>query len=134
MVTQYSISSSALNNWLWEDITLAGAEGEWWHTTRPGIKLGALQERDTAVIRPADAGAGWVMGDTFGGINGSLALPNRGERTDIFNERDQRPALYGWLSLGDDEEIASLKFGMFDNRGDERRPGSLAPRSPRSAS
>jgi len=110
---EYSISSSALDSWLWEDISLAGAEGEWWHTTRSGIKLDALM----LALR------GWVMGDTLGGINGSLALPGRGERTDIFNERDQRPALYGWLSAGDEGEFVSLKLGVFDNRGDEGSRG-----------
>ena len=66
---------------------------------------------------------GWVMGDTIGGINGSLALPGSAARTDIFNERDQRPALYTWLSLGDEAEVASLKFGAIDNQGNESRPG-----------
>jgi hypothetical protein len=122
---EYSISSSALDNWLWEDITLAGAEGEWWHTTRSGIKLGALAGAGYGgdQIGRLLALRGWVLGDTIGGINGNLALPNRGERTDIFNERDQRPAVYGWLSVGDEGEIVSLKLGMIDNRGDESRPG-----------
>ena len=48
---------------------------------------------------------GWVMGDTIGGVNGDLALPNGNPRTDIFVERDHRPALYGWLSLADENEI-----------------------------
>ena len=122
---QYSISSSALNSWLWEDISLAGAEGEWWHTTRSGIKLGAIAGAGYGGDQTGRLLAlrGWVLGDTLGGINGDLALPNRSERTDIFNERDQRPALYGWLSLSDEEEVASLKVGMFDNRGDESSRG-----------
>ena len=122
---EYTISSSALNSWLWEDISLAGAEGEWWHTTRSGIRLGALAGAGYGgdQIGRLLALRGWVMGDTIGGINGNLALPNRAERTDIFNERDHRPALYSWLSLGDEGEIASVKLGVIDNRGDESRPG-----------
>jgi len=122
---EYSISSSALNSWLWEDISLAGVEGEWWHTTRSGIKLGALAGAGYGADQTARLLAlrGWVLGDTIGGINGNLALPNRGERTDIFNERDQRPAVYGWLTAGDEGEIVSLKLGWMDNRGDESAPG-----------
>jgi hypothetical protein len=110
---------------LWEDISLAGAEGEWWHTTRSGVKLGALvgagyggdQMGRLLALR------GWAIGDALGGINGDLALPARQERTDIFNERDQRPALYTWLTAGDEHDIASLKFGFMDNRGDQREAG-----------
>lgn len=122
---EYSISSSALNSWLWEDISVAGVEGEWWHTTRSGIKLGALAGAGYGgdQIGRLLALRGWVLGDTIGGINGNLALPNRGERTDIFNERDQRPAVYGWLSAGDEAQIVSLKLGIIDNRGDESAPG-----------
>jgi hypothetical protein len=122
---EYSISSSALDSWLWEDISLAGVEGEWWHTTRSGIKLGALAGAGYGADQTARLLAlrGWVLGDTIGGINGNLALPNRGERTDIFNERDQRPAVYGWLTAGDEGEIVSVKLGLMDNRGDESAPG-----------
>ena len=37
---EYSISASALNSWLWEEISLAGIESEWWHDTRSGLRLG----------------------------------------------------------------------------------------------
>src|SRR6266704_897152 len=39
---EFTISAAALDSWLWEDISLAGAEGEWWHTTGSGVKLDAL--------------------------------------------------------------------------------------------
>ncbi|MBS0419649.1 MAG: hypothetical protein JSR66_18210 [Proteobacteria bacterium] len=122
---EYSISSSALNSWLWEDISLAGAEGEWWHTTGTGIKLDAVVGAGAGADQTGRLLAlrGWVMGDTLSGINGSLALPGRSERTDIFNERDQRPALYGSLSLGDEADTVSVKLGMFDNSGDESSRG-----------
>lgn|SRR6185437_14053472 len=122
---EYSISSSLLNSWIWEDILLSGAEGEWWHTTQSGLRLGVLigGGYGTDQIGRLLALRGWVMGDTIGGINGSLALPGGGARTDIFNERDHRPALYSWLSLGDEAEVASVRFGAIDNQGDEGRPG-----------
>ena len=81
---EYSISSSALNSWLWEDISLAGAEGEWWHTTGAGIKLDAVVGTGAGADQTGRLLAlrGWVMGDTVGAINGSLALPGRSGRTD----------------------------------------------------
>ncbi len=66
---------------------------------------------------------GWALGDTLGGVNGDLALPGRPDRTDIFNERDQRPALYSWLTVGDEQELATLKVGYMDNRGDQSHSG-----------
>jgi hypothetical protein len=121
---EYTISASALNSWLWEDINLAGAEGEWWHTTHGGLRLGALLGAGYGgdQIGRLLALRGWVIGDTIAGINGDLALPGRAGRTNIFNERDQRPALYSWLSVGDEAQTAALKFGTIDNRGDESKP------------
>lgn len=122
---EFTISASALNSWLWEDIDLAGLEAEWWHTTRAGLKLGALAGAGYGgdQVGRLLALRGWVLGDTMAGINGNLALPGRTDRTDIFNERDQRPALYSWLTIGDEQELATLKFGYMDNRGDENRSG-----------
>ena len=121
----YSISSSALNSWLWEDISLAGAEAEWWQTVGSAFQVDAVVGAGYGADQTGRLLAlrGWVMGDTLGGINGSLRLSDRGDRTDIFNERDQRPAIYSWLSLGDQTQIASIKVGMFDNRGDESSRG-----------
>ena len=117
----FTISSSALNSWIWEDISLAGLEGEWWRTTDSGLKLDALVGAGYGgdQIGRLLALRGWVIGDTQGGINGNLALPGRPDRTDIFSERDHQPALYGWLSVGDAGEVASLKFGYMDNEGNE---------------
>jgi hypothetical protein len=122
---EFTISAAALNSWLWEDISLAGAEGEWWHTSRSGLRLGALVGAGYGEDQMGRLLAlrGWAIGDTLGGINGDLALPARQERTDIFNERDQRPALYTWLTLGDEHDRASLKFGFMDNNGDQSQAG-----------
>ncbi len=122
---EYTISASALDSWLWEDINLAAAEAEWWHTTQGGLRLGALLGAGYGgdQIGKLLALRGWVIGDTISGINGNLALPDRAGRTDTFNERDHRPALYSWLSLGDEERTAALKFGTIDSRGDESKSG-----------
>jgi hypothetical protein len=122
---EYTITASALNSWLWEDLSLAGVEGEWWRVTGSGVRVGALagvgfgpdQFGRLLAIR------GWAMGDGLSGYNSDLALPNRTERTDVFDERDDRPSAYTWLTLSDAQEIATLKVGYFDNRGDESEPG-----------
>ena len=121
---EFTISTSALNSWLWEDINLAGAEAEGWYVTGSGVRLGALLGAGYGgdQIGRLLALRGWVVGDTLGGINGDLSLPTRGQRTDIFSERDHRPSLYTLLSLGDAEKIASLNLGILDNRGDESQP------------
>ncbi|HEY4212389.1 MAG TPA: hypothetical protein VGM84_13000 [Steroidobacteraceae bacterium] len=121
----YTISASALNSWLWEDMSLAGAEGEGWYVTSSGIRLGALVGAGYGgdQIGRILALRGWVMGDTLAGINGDLALPGRDDRTSIFNDRDHRPGVYSWLSVGDAGEIVSARLGIMDNRGDEGSPG-----------
>lgn len=121
---EYTISASALNSWLWEELPLAGLEGEWWHATDGGLRLGAIVG---AGIGPDQLGRllalrGWAMGDSLSGLNSDLPLPS-GERTDIFDERDHRPAAYAWLTLGDARERATLRVGYFDNRGDQATAG-----------
>ena len=119
-----TISASALNSWLWEELSIAGLEGEWWRETEGGLKLGVLAGVGYGpdLFGRLLALRGWVMGDSVGGVNGDLPLPN-GTRTDIFDERDDRPAAYGLLSLGDVKERAALKIGYLDNMGNEAEPG-----------
>lgn len=121
---EYTISASALNSWLWEDLNLAGVEAEWWRITGSGIRLGALagvgfgpdQFGRLLAIR------GWVLGDGLSGMNSDLALPNRTDRTEVFDERDGRPSAYTWLTLSDEQEFASLKVGYFNNGGNQDEP------------
>ena len=122
---EYTISASALTSWLWEDISLIGVEGEWWHATDTGLRLGALVGAGCGgdQIGRLLALRGWAIGDVIGGVNGDLALPTGTQRTDIFNEHDHRPAMYGWLTLVDESETAALKFGYIDNLGNEDHSG-----------
>jgi hypothetical protein len=117
----FALSASALNAWLWEDTSLAGLEGEWWRTFKGGIKFDALVG---VGYGPDQLGRllalrGWVIGDQLGGWNGDLQLPNRNERTDIFHERDDRPAAYAWVTVSDEQEVVSFKLGYFNNNGDQ---------------
>jgi len=119
-----TISASALNSWLWEDVSLAGLEGEWWRDTQGGLRLGALAGVGYGpdVFGRLLALRGWAMGDAQGGINGDLPLPN-GTRSDIFDERDDRPAAYTWITLGDTAERVAVKLGYLDNFGKQDEPG-----------
>lgn len=114
----YSLSASALNSWLWEEISVAGVEGEWWHETRVarlGVMVGAGYGPDR--LARGLALRGWVMGDHLVGLNSELPMPN-GTRMDIFDERDHRPAAYTSITLADPAERGQLKLGYLDNGGD----------------
>jgi hypothetical protein len=120
----YSLSASALNSWLWEEITVAGVEGEWRREAESGPRLAVVVG---AGYGPDQLGRllalrGWTLGDALIGLNGDLPLPN-GARTEIFDERDNRPAAYTWITLSDSRERAALKVGYFDNRGDQQTQG-----------
>ena len=65
---------------------------------------------------------GWALGDGLSGLNADLPLPN-GTRTDIFDERDDLPAGYAWLTFTDASERASLRIGVLDNFGDQEVAG-----------
>jgi len=121
---QYALSASVLNSWLWEEISLAGVEAEWWHEPRSGPRLGLTlglgygpdQLGKLLALR------GWAMGDAPSGLNSELPLPD-GSRIEIFHERDHRPAAYTWITLSDPEERGALKLGYMDNMGDQSTPG-----------
>ena len=121
---EYSISASALNSWLWEEISVAGLEGEWWHEfdngPRLGIVVGAGYGPD--LLGRLLALRGWAMGDSLSGVNSDLPVPN-GTRTDIFDERDDRPAAYTWITLSDPKERGTLRAGYFDNFGEQQTEG-----------
>ncbi len=123
--TDYALSASALDNWMWEEVTLAGVEAEWGHQAGRGPRLGIVVG---AGYGPDQLGRllalrGWVIGDGLSGLNSDLPLPN-GTRTDIFDERDNRPAAYALVTLSDPRERGALKLGYFDNRGDQNADGS----------
>lgn len=122
---EYTISASALDNWLWEEISIAGIEGEWGYQGERGPRLGIVLG---AGYGPDQLGRllalrGWVLGDGLSGLNSELPLPN-GTRTDIFEERDDRPAAYALATISDPAERGALKVGYFDNRGDQNADGS----------
>jgi hypothetical protein len=119
-----TLSASALNAWLWEDWGAAGLEAEWWRAPEGGMRLGLLAGAGFGpdLFGRVLALRGWTLGDATGGLNADLPLPN-GTRSDVFDERDDRPAAWALMTLGDSRERATLKLGAIDNRGDEEEPG-----------
>jgi hypothetical protein len=117
---QYTLTPSALNTWLWEEVHVVGLEGEWWQTTQSGLRFGMLAG---AGFGPDQMGRllaprGWVLSDYQGGINSDLPHTPRGTAdTSVFDERDYRPALYTRLSLSDTQNRGELSLGYFDNLG-----------------
>jgi hypothetical protein len=119
-----TLSASAIGAWLWEDWSLAGIEAEWWRAPEGGMRLGLLAGAGFGpdLFGRVLALRGWTLGDAVGGIPGDLPLPN-GTRSDIFDERDDRPSAHALVTVGDSRELATLTVGYVDNRGDEDEPG-----------
>jgi hypothetical protein len=121
----YSLTSAALTTWIWEEGRVVGAEGEWWHESRGGTRLGALfgggWGPDLAGILLAQRG--WVLSDRLSGVNSSLPLLGPAGETDVFDELDGRPAIYFGAHAADPRRIVHLRAGYFDNLGDTSHTG-----------
>jgi len=120
---QYTLTPSALNTWLWEEVYVVGLEGEWWRTTLSGLRFGLLggagfgPDQMARLLPPR----GWVLSDYQSGVNSDLPLALRGntDSVSVFDERDYRPALYTRLSVSDSRHRGELSLGYFDNLGDQ---------------
>lgn len=122
---RYTLTPSALNTWLWEEVRIVGLEGEWWRETQNGLRLNLLVGTG---FGPDQMGRllavrGWVLSDALSGINSDLPLPARGVRLSVFDERDHRPSVYTWLTLSDPRKRGELSLGYFDNLGDQSAKG-----------
>jgi hypothetical protein len=126
----YTLTPSALNTWLWEELRVVGLEGEWWRATAGGTRLSLL----AGLGFGADSFGqllperGWVLSDALRGVNSVLPLPRPGVNSFVFDERDYRPALYFELNLTEAQKRAELKLGYFDNLGDQGTTGTWATR------
>mgnify|MGYP000184203205 CR=1 FL=1 len=115
-----SLTPSALTSWLWEEGRVLGAEGHWWHATPEGAELAAFAG---AGWGPDQMGIllarrGWVLSDFLSGANSRLPVLDGNGFTEVFDERDGRPAVYAGASLADPWKIGSAHVGYFDNLGD----------------
>ncbi len=123
---QYSLTPSALNTWLWEEARVTGLEAERWWTLPGNLRLSWLVGTG---FGPDSFGwllpeRGWVLSDAVSGINSTLLLPRRRVKMFVFDERDYRPALYTGLTLSEIRGRGSIKFGYFDNLGDQSTTGA----------
>ena len=126
----YTLTPSALNTWLWEEMRVVGLEGEGWRVTSGGWRF--------SLLAGAGFGAdsfgwllperGWVLSDALSGVNDVLPLPRPRVRMFVFDERDHRPSLYAGFTLSEPQKRAELKIGYFDNLGDQDTTGTWATR------
>ncbi len=123
---QYTLTPSALNTWLWEEVHQVGLEAEWWRITSAGVRVGILGGAGFGPDQMARllAPRGWVLSDYQSGINSDLPHTPRGTPdTSVFDERDNRPALYSRVSLSDTQNRGELSLGYYDNMGDQATRG-----------
>ena len=123
---RYTLTPSALNTWLWEEVHHVGLEAEWWRVTSAGVRFGILvgggfgPDQMARLLAPR----GWVLSDYQSGINSDLPhTPRRTPATSVFDERDHRPALYTRISLSDTQNRGEVSLGYFDNLGDQATSG-----------
>ena len=121
---ELTISASALNSWLWEDVSLAGVEGEWWKDTQSGLRLGVLAGVGYGpdLFGRLLALRGWAMGDGLGGINGDLRSRMGRARISTMSVTAGPGRTPGSRSATRVSGFA-LKLGYFDNLGDQDEPG-----------
>ena len=122
---EFSLTPSALNTWLWEDGRVVGLEGEWWRTLAHDIGVDGIAGfgwgPDQLGILLARRG--WVMSDFLTGVNSGLTIPGAAQEGHVFNELDDRPALYAAFNLSTPAQILKLRLGYYDNLGNLAVPG-----------
>ena len=124
----YTLTSSAINSWIGEELRTIGSEGTLrWHTGNAGTfsLMGAVfGGNDPAGILMADRG--WAMDDRPTGLFERVRVPDATRnlfhepipgRTGIFDEIDHRAGLYGGLSW-QMPEIGKLSVVRYENQGD----------------
>lgn len=129
----YTISFSALNTWLAEELRLTGLESRLlWSDGRDTLHVGGTGFVANDTLGTLVAWRGWSFGDRFTVIGEWLPLPplaslrpdgafsvQRDDGTRPIGELDDR---LGWMARGGWERLdrAALQVAYFDNRGDRR--------------
>ncbi len=129
----YTISFSALNSWLAEELRLTGLEGRiLWSDGRDTLHAGGTAFVANDTLGTLIAWRGWSLGDRFTVVGERLPLPplaslqpggafsvQRADGTRPIGELDDR---LGWMVRGGWErrDRAALQAAYFDNRGDRR--------------
>jgi hypothetical protein len=119
-----------LTTWLWEEGRVVGLEGEYWHSTSNGSEFGVLIGSGWG---PDRAGIllgqrGWVMSDWIAGVNSDLPLLGPAGSTNVFDEKDGRPAVYLSIHAGALDGMVQARAGYFDNIADLGEEGAWETR------
>jgi hypothetical protein len=123
----YTLTSSAINTWIGEELRTIGGEATLrWHTANAGTfaLMGAVDCcNDPAGILMADRG--WAMSDRATGLFERVRLPDATEklfhvstpaRTGLFDEIDHRAGFYGGLSW-QMANVGKLSIVRYENHG-----------------
>jgi hypothetical protein len=123
----YTLTSSAINTWIGEELRTIGSEATVrWHTANAGTLslMGAVDCcNDPAGILMADRG--WAISDRATGLFERVRLPDATEklfhvplpaRTGMFDEIDHRAGFYGGLSW-QMANVGKLSIVRYDNQG-----------------
>ena len=134
---QHTVSSSALNNWMGEELRTKGIEVNWLRKGRPsgsphdfGLTAALFTGNDP--IGSLLAWRGWSVGDRLAGLTESVPLPDlpvfrpgaelaqQSRAVSAFKEIDDRWGYYLGASYGYALEGVALELSAlhYDNRGD----------------
>ena len=124
----YTLSSSAINSWVGEELKVFGGEAQLNYQTDSGDRIGVFAagfgNNDTAGVLLA--WRGWSLDDYSATINDSFPItpevaqsglfPKQAASTRPFAEIDGRPGFYAGVSL-ERPESGKLRAIYYDNRG-----------------
>jgi hypothetical protein len=123
----WTITPSAINSWIGEELRIIGAEGtlEWRREGGTVTLSGAVfGDNDPAGVMIADRG--WTFDDRYSGLFGPQRLPDAAAfggpppvYAHLFTEIDSRPGWYVDLSW-EPEDIGGFEVMRYDNEADPR--------------
>jgi hypothetical protein len=123
----WTITPSAINSWVGEELRIIGAEGtlEWRRESGTLTLAGAVfGDNDPAGVMIADRG--WTFDDRYTGLFGPQRLPDASAfgsappvYAHLFTEIDNRPGWYLDLSW-EPEDIGGFEVMRYDNEADPR--------------
>jgi hypothetical protein len=124
----YTLSSSAINSWVGEELKVFGGEAQMIYQRENGDKFGLMAagfgNNDTAGVLLA--WRGWSLDDYTATLNDQYQISNAGnlhtlfpkqaEYTKPFSEVDGRPGYYAGFSV-ERPELGKFRAMYYDNRG-----------------
>lgn len=128
----YTISSSAINTWLGEELRTVGAEGRWtwtgdaYNRSKHRVSLFAAMFVSNDTLGAMISWRGWSVHDRQTGVNGTLPIrelpaivyADHSREFEPFMEIDDRPGFYGGVEWDYDRRL-KLQVMYYDNRADD---------------